>query len=871
MYASVLALALAPAAFADPNVLPVAGAGTNFADGIAATDALFGDYSPVGVAVPHDYGYFYREYVIVDNGRCKIRRVTFPYDSTSDVGEISTVVGPTSGTGCGFPDGGFADRPGTDYRLGYPTGVSATADNYVLIAESAAGGRIHRWSNSDGYILTLAGPTTYHDPECTTPIADGATALGAIFCNVSRVAANPTNPDRFLIVDSGARNDAGTVTFPGRVYEYYVDTNVAPQERLRTVAGGCSQAMNAPAALAECFTNPLGVTWMPDGDDFLVTDTARNQIFRFQASDNTVDDVIAGTGDPTSNDGSNFGDGGLATAATFAEPSDVAVGLDGGIYVADTYNCALRKISDLDPATAEIFHIAGQCGDTASPDRVPKNAYQSNLWPFGLAFAPAGLYIADPETKQVQLLERTTITSKPARYTSATSAEFEFESIEYEGTFSCKLDSGTWQTCATPFPLAGPLNEGDHTLAVCAAGTSPDPVGGECYARNDEPRPDPTPAVWTWTVDTSDPTGLALTEPADGATGLPPTPTFKWQAANGGASGIDHYELIVDGAKAADVSCSAATCERVAPAALGEGTHLWKIRALDRAGNASTSEERTLASGSPPTAAFTIAPNPVLIGRSVTFDASASSDTSGPIQKFEWDLDGDGTFEKDMGRESSASAVYAAPGIVNVKLRVTDGIGLQTVSEQTLTVTAPSLPNTIGVTINKGAQYTNTPSVKLTAAAPFGTTNLLVSNDGGFLAAKTFKPATTIDWVLDSSGPERLPKTVYLRFLFGTFSTPNYTDDIILDERPPVVSHAAVAGAGSASAVRIAKAKKWKLRVKARDSNSGVAGVQVTTSKRKPGKLLKYRRKLTVKSAKRPKYLRARDRAGNYSKWKKLR
>jgi hypothetical protein len=47
--------------------------------------------------------------------------------------------------------------------------------------------------------------------------------------------------------------------------------------------------------------------------------------------------------------------------------------------------------------------------------------------------------------------------------------------------------------------------------------------------------------------------------------------------------------------------------------------------------------------------------------------------------------------------------------------------------------------------------------------------------------------------------------------------------------------------------------------------------VQLTSNKKKPGKLLKYKKKLTVKSAKRPKWVRARDKAGNYSRWRKAR
>jgi hypothetical protein len=68
-----------------------------------------------------------------------------------------------------------------------------------------------------------------------------------------------------------------------------------------------------------------------------------------------------------------------------------------------------------------------------------------------------------------------------------------------------------------------------------------------------------------------------------------------------------------------------------------------------------------------------------------------------------------------------------------------------------------------------------------------------------------------------------------------------------------------------------AKAKGYTVKVKAKDSNSGVGKVQVTANKRNPGKLLVYRSKVNLKSAARPKFVRARDKAGNFSSWKKLR
>jgi len=222
--------------------------------------------------------------------------------------------------------------------------------------------------------------------------------------------------------------------------------------------------------------------------------------------------------------------------------------------------------------------------------------------------------------------------------------------------------------------------------------------------------------------------------------------------------------------------------------------------------------------------------------------------------------------------ETCVTFVYPSAGSFNVGLRVTDTEGHTATTTNTLQVNNATGPGTqFGVTINKGAQFTRTPNVTVNVKSPPNTSSFLFSNDGGFLAPAVFVPDDTVQWTLDSSGPERLPKTIYVRFLLGAITSQTYQDDIILDEVPPKVSDASVAPAAAASGATISRLKAWRVKVKARDSNSGVAKVQVTVDKRKPGRLLKYKTKFTIRSAKRPKFLRARDRAGNYSKWRKLR
>ena len=59
----------------------------------------------------------------------------------------------------------------------------------------------------------------------------------------------------------------------------------------------------------------------------------------------------------------------------------------------------------------------------------------------------------------------------------------------------------------------------------------------------------------------------------------------------------------------------------------------------------------------------------------MTFNAAGSSDPDGTIAKYEWDLDGNGSFETDTGTTATTTRTYASAGTVTVGLRVTDNNG----------------------------------------------------------------------------------------------------------------------------------------------------------------------------------------------------
>ena len=58
----------------------------------------------------------------------------------------------------------------------------------------------------------------------------------------------------------------------------------------------------------------------------------------------------------------------------------------------------------------------------------------------------------------------------------------------------------------------------------------------------------------------------------------------------------------------------------------------------------------------------------------VSFNASGSSDPDGTIAKYEWDLDGNGSYETNTGTTTRPPS-YATAGEVTVGLRVTDNNG----------------------------------------------------------------------------------------------------------------------------------------------------------------------------------------------------
>src|SRR4051794_27498839 len=96
------------------------------------------------------------------------------------------------------------------------------------------------------------------------------------------------------------------------------------------------------------------------------------------------------------------GDGGSATSAAFDQPRSTAVGPDGAVYIADTFNHRVRRV---DPGGA-VTTMAGTGMAAYSGDGGPAAAAALH-WPHGVAVDPGGaaLYIADSANHRIRRVD----------------------------------------------------------------------------------------------------------------------------------------------------------------------------------------------------------------------------------------------------------------------------------------------------------------------------------------------------------------------------------------------------------------------------------------------------------------------------------
>lgn len=262
------------------------------------------------------------------------------------------VVTTIAGTAGSF---GSADGTGTAARFFGPQGIAADSSGNLYVSDT--GNNTIRKITSAGVVTTLAGTAGQGGNT------DG-TGAAARFSGPSGIAID--NAGNLYIVD-GTSNTIRKLTSAGVV---------------TTLAG----TVNTPGFIdgtgtAARFTAPFDLAVDPDGTNVYVCDHGNHAIRKIVTATGVVS-TLAGTGSMGSTNGTG-------TAASFRFPSGIAVDSTGNVYVADTDNQIIRKIT-----STGVVTTAGGSGVVGSADGSGSSATFYN--PKDVAVDSSGnLYIAD--------------------------------------------------------------------------------------------------------------------------------------------------------------------------------------------------------------------------------------------------------------------------------------------------------------------------------------------------------------------------------------------------------------------------------------------------------------------------------------------
>ncbi len=369
------------------------GIGRFFGDGGPATSASLN--FPSGVTLDAG-GNLY----IADTTNQRLRKV-------NTAGVINTVAG--NGTKDFSGDGG----PAASASLSEPSGVVVDVGSNLYIADS--GNNRVRQVSAAGTIGTLAGNGNFGFS------GDGGAATGASLFSPSGVAVDATG--NLYIADTGNQRlrkvgaggiitsvaGNGVKSFSGDggpaaaaslagptgvavdvAGNLYIADSLNTRVRkvggngfISTVAGNGTQGFSGDGGAGAALNNPSAVAVDAAGNLY-IGDTG-NQRVRKVNPGGTIS-TVAGNG--------TFGfsgDAGPATAAQLAGPSGVAADIAGNLYIADTSNQRIRKVS----AGGTITTLAGNGVRGFSGDGGQASNASLNL-PTGVAVDSAGnLYLTD--------------------------------------------------------------------------------------------------------------------------------------------------------------------------------------------------------------------------------------------------------------------------------------------------------------------------------------------------------------------------------------------------------------------------------------------------------------------------------------------
>jgi hypothetical protein len=330
---------------------------------------------PFGVAVD-SVGNLY----VADEGNSVVRKLTL--EGTNWV--VTTIAGVAL-----LP--GSTDGIGSAARFDFPFSVAVDASANVYVADTTSDA-IRK--------LTLVGTNWV----VTTAAGRGGNYGSAEGVGSSARFAGPSG----LAVDSAGN------TYVADQLNHAI-RKVTANGLVTTVAGSPGYAGSADGTNTDArFNYPAGIT-VDSAGNLYVADSSFNLIRKVTpVGTNWVVTTLAGPAGTQDQDESQGSVNGVGTVARFVVPLGVAVDSLGNVYVADTINCQIRKVT---PGGA-VSTVAGSAGTFGSADGIGAGA-QFHC-PSGVAVDGAmNVYVADTWNHTIRKVTRNRVVTTLAGFASS--------------------------------------------------------------------------------------------------------------------------------------------------------------------------------------------------------------------------------------------------------------------------------------------------------------------------------------------------------------------------------------------------------------------------------------------------------------------
>jgi len=316
---------------------------------------------------------------VADSEHHRVRRIDPGADGIVN-GGLDEVIATVAGTGIqGYTGNG---GPAVDAKLSLPQGVALDSAGNLYIADT--GNHVIRKVDTSGKITTIAG----------TGVA-GHTSDGPGTATTMKL-----DEPRGLAFD-GAGNLLIADTCNHRIRRLD-GPSLTP---MRTIAGGGPAGCGAgdfidnqqPATSAR-LNRPTDVA-VGTGGVYFIADSCNQRVRKVDATDTMT--TVAGSGAVGCGSGGFGGDSGPATSALLNQPSGIAVG-GSDLYIADTNNCRLRRVSGGTISTAAGTGTCGYGGDGGLATSALVNGLS------GVTVDTAGnVHIADTQNHRLRFIDVT--------------------------------------------------------------------------------------------------------------------------------------------------------------------------------------------------------------------------------------------------------------------------------------------------------------------------------------------------------------------------------------------------------------------------------------------------------------------------------